>query len=547
MTMDNDTIPLRERLDFLRLDRAALNELAALQPMLDRQLPAALAVFYERLDSVPEMASFFSGKSQMDRAMGKQVIHWQSIASGRFDGDYLESSKRIGERHARIGLEPRWYLGGYALILEQLLTAVITETLAVPEPPRRLFGRATAPVDAEGLARKLSALVKAVLIDMDLAVTVYFDRLTEAAAERDRLASERIRRAVTLTGKTLKSLADGDLTARIVAEFDAEFEEIKHDTNAVADRLEAIVRQLRSTSGSLKTATGEILAGANDLSDRTTKQAATIEETSAAMEQLMGTVAANVASAKAATDSARAVSDAADAGTTVMAEANDAMERITGSSEKIAKIIGLIDDIAFQTNLLALNASVEAARAGEAGKGFAVVAVEVRRLAQSAAAASADIKALIEQSGADVRDGTALVAAATAKLAAIHASVRENQTLMEGIAAASAAQAEGIGEITVAVRQMDEMTQHNAALVEELNGAIEQTEQQAAELDMVVDQFTVSDGDEVLRRVLRGRGGGHEHRAPGTPPPSSARSLTLPSFACLPHQGGGWHPVYGRI
>jgi methyl-accepting chemotaxis protein len=497
---DINSLPLRERLDFVRLDGAALTDLSALQPMVDKHLPAALTAFYERLTGVPEMASFFAGRPQMERAMSKQLVHWQSIASGRFDGDYLESSRRIGERHAKIGLEPRWYLGGYALILEQLLTAVLTETLAAPEKPRRLFGKAPEAVDAGDLSRKLSALVKAVLIDMDLAVTVYFDRLTEAAAERDRLASERIRRAVSLTGETLRRLADGDLTARIAAEFDAEFEEIKDDTNAVADRLEAIVRQLRNTSGSLKTATGEILAGANDLSDRTTKQAATIEETSAAMEQLMGTVAANVASAKAATDSARAVSDAADAGTGVMAEANDAMERITGSSEKIAKIIGLIDDIAFQTNLLALNASVEAARAGEAGKGFAVVAVEVRRLAQSAAAASADIKALIEQSGADVRDGTALVTAATAKLAAIHASVRENQTLMEGIAAASAAQAEGIGEVTVAVRQMDEMTQHNAALVEQINGAIEQTEQQAAELDMLVDQFTVSDGDAVRAR-----------------------------------------------
>lgn len=500
---DTDIIPLRERLDFVRLDEVALAELAALQPMVDRHLPAALAAFYERLAAVPEMAGYFSGGPQMDRAMSKQLVHWQAIAGGRFDADYLESSRRIGERHAKIGLEPRWYLGGYALILEQLLTSVITETLAPPEQPRRLFGRDREhKVDADGLARKLSGLVKAAMVDMDLAVTVYFDRLTEAAAERDRQASERIKRAVSLTGDALRSLADGDLTARISAEFDAELQQIKDDTNAVADRLEAIVRQLRSTSGSLRTATGEILAGANDLSARTTMQAATIEETSAAMEQLMGTVTANVASAKSATQSARAASDAADAGTSVMTEANGAMERITGSSEKIARIIGLIDDIAFQTNLLALNASVEAARAGEAGKGFAVVAVEVRRLAQSAASASADIKALIEQSGADVRNGTALVAAATEKLAAIHASVRENQTLMEGIASASAAQAEGIGEVTVAVRQMDEITQHNAALVEEINGAIEQTEQQAAELDMVVDQFTVSDVDEAaLRRI----------------------------------------------
>jgi len=500
---DNDITALRERLDFVRLDEAALADLRALQPVVERHLPEALSAFYDRLSDVPEMAAFFSGRPQMDQASGKQVGHWGAIAAGRFDAGYIASSRRVGERHAKIGLEPRWYMGGYGLILEHLLTGVLAAELAPSqEKPKGLFGKAKpAEVDAAALSRKLSALVKAVLLDMDLAVTVYFDRLTADAAERDRKAAERIHRAVTLTGEALKSLADGNLTARISAEFDAEFDEIKHDTNAVADRLEQIVRQLRDTSGSLRTATGEILAGANDLSDRTTKQAATIEETSAAMEQLMTTVAANVESARVASGSARAMSETAEAGTGKMARANEAMERITASSDKIGKIIGLIDDIAFQTNLLALNASVEAARAGEAGKGFAVVAVEVRRLAQSAAIASADIKALIEQSGNDVRDGTALVAEAAQKLGAILSSVRDNEVLMEQIATASASQAESIAEVTVAVRQMDEMTQHNAALVEQINGAIEQTEQQAAELDMVVDVFTVSDEDAPMRRV----------------------------------------------
>ena len=494
---------LQQRLDFVRLDDAALADLRSLQPAIERLMPEALAGFYERLSAVPEMMAMFSGRPQMASASSKQIGHWQSIAEGRFDGEYLESTRRVGERHAKIGLEPRWYMGGYGLILEHLLTGVLAEELAPPaEKPRGLFAKPkAAEVDAAALARKLAVLVKAVLLDMDLAVTVYFDRMTEAAAERDRVASERTRRAVALTGEVLKSLAAGDLTVRIEADFDDEFEAIKADTNAVADRLEQIVRQLRGTSGSLRTATSEILSGANDLSDRTTRQAATIEETSAAMEQLMTAVATNVGSVKAASQSARSMSETADAGTDVMARANEAMERITTTSDKIGQIIGLIDDIAFQTNLLALNASVEAARAGEAGKGFAVVAIEVRRLAQSAAAASADIKSLIEQSGSAVRAGSALVAEAANKLGAILSAVRENETLLDQIAAASAAQADGIGEVTVAVRQMDEMTQHNAALVEEMNGAIEQTEQQAAELDMVVDVFTVSEDDELRSRA----------------------------------------------
>ena len=170
-----------------------------------------------------------------------------------------------------------------------------------------------------------------------------------------------------------------------------------------------------------------------------------------------------------------------------------AMERITTSSGKISNIIGMIDDIAFQTNLLALNASVEAARAGEAGKGFAVVAVEVRRLAQSAAQASAEVKVLIEQSGKEVKGGSKLVADASAKLHGMLEHARTNLELLQGIAQEGRSQASSISEVNVAVRQLDEMTQHNAALVEQTNAAIEQTEGQASELDRVVAVFTVTE------------------------------------------------------
>ncbi|ODS94120.1 MULTISPECIES: methyl-accepting chemotaxis protein [unclassified Devosia] len=190
----------------------------------------------------------------------------------------------------------------------------------------------------------------------------------------------------------------------------------------------------------------------------------------------------------------------AEAGGAVMLSANAAMGRITESSAKISNIIGLIDDIAFQTNLLALNASVEAARAGDAGKGFAVVAVEVRRLAQSAASASSEVKALIEQSANEVRGGSRLVAEAVAKLEQMLVAVRGNRELLEGIARDSREQASAIEEVNTAVRQMDEMTQHNAALVEETNAAIEQTEAQASELDRIVAVFT-TDGKAEFAKV----------------------------------------------
>ena len=291
------------------------------------------------------------------------------------------------------------------------------------------------------------------------------------------------------TTEVLGALANTDLSRRMTGAHRGAFATLKADTNAVADKLSEVITQLRATSRALKSATSEILAGANDLSERTTRQAATIEETSASMEQLAQTVSGNAGKAADASKQASVVSSAAEAGGEVMAQANSAMERITTSSAKISNIISMIDDIAFQTNLLALNASVEAARAGEAGKGFAVVAVEVRRLAQSSAEASSEIKSLIEQSSNEVGHGSRLVADAANKLTAMLEGVRANTLVMDEIARASREQASSIAEVNTAVRQMDEMTQHNAALVEEINASIEQTEAQASELDQVIEVF----------------------------------------------------------
>ena len=180
----------------------------------------------------------------------------------------------------------------------------------------------------------------------------------------------------------------------------------------------------------------------------------------------------------------------------VVVTATESMENITSSSNQISSIIGLIDDIAFQTNLLALNASVEAARAGELGKGFAVVAVEVRRLAQSAAQASADVKGLIERSAQHVQSGSRLVAEVAQKIQAILTSARSSNGLMDQIASESREQAASINEVTNGIRQLEQMTQHNASLVEETNQALSTTEMQVAELDRLVDLFNIGAAEE---------------------------------------------------
>jgi methyl-accepting chemotaxis protein len=488
---------LQSRLAFIGLDATAQQRQARVQHHIDKHLPIALDKFYAKVATVPAVAKFFEGKPHMDRAQGKQVGHWKAIAAGQFDDAYFEASSRVGLRHAKIGLEPRWHIGGYGVIVETLVVGVIRDLMAEALKPKQgRFGKKAPSAEeimasAEEMALVLASLVKSTLLDIDIGVSAYFDKISEDARAADDAAKAKINRAVSLTGEVLRDMADGDLTRRITADFEPEFAQIKDDTNAVAERLTSIVGQLQATSGSLKTATREILAGSNDLADRTTRQAATIEQTSASVEQLSLVVVENARRTATASGKAQIVAENATQGGTVMKQANDAMTAIQTSSSKISSIIGLIDDIAFQTNLLALNASVEAARAGDAGKGFAVVAVEVRRLAQSAANASSEVKALVEASANEVRTGSKLVGQAAETLLDILTGAQESAVLIDTIAQANKDQAASLEEVAVAVRTMDEMTQHNAALVEETNAAMEQTEAQASELDSIVDVFRI--------------------------------------------------------
>ena len=255
------------------------------------------------------------------------------------------------------------------------------------------------------------------------------------------------------------------------------------------DSLAAIVREVRSGTDTMATASSEIAAGNLDLSSRTEQQAASLEETASSMEELTATVKQNADNAQRANELAATASDIAVEGGAVVAQVVDTMASIDASSRKIADIIGVIDGIAFQTNILALNAAVEAARAGEQGRGFAVVASEVRNLAHRSAAAAKEIKELIGDSVGKVDDGTRLVTQAGSTMERVVDSIRRVNDIMSDITAASREQSVGIEQVNQSLSQMDQVTQQNAALVEEAAAAAASLQEQGDHLAQAVSVF----------------------------------------------------------
>ncbi|WP_050468456.1 methyl-accepting chemotaxis protein [Herbaspirillum chlorophenolicum] len=296
-----------------------------------------------------------------------------------------------------------------------------------------------------------------------------------------------------------ETVAAGDLTMQVDAHLASRRDEtgkLLHALQAMTGNLARIVGQVRSGTDAISTASREIASGNLDLSARTERQAGSLEETASAMEELTSTVHQNADNARQANQLAASASAVAQQGGEVVSQVVSTMGSINESSRKIVDIIGVIDGIAFQTNILALNAAVEAARAGEQGRGFAVVASEVRSLAQRSAAAAKEIKGLIDDSVAKVGTGSQLVGQAGSTMDQVVASVRHVADIVGEITAASSEQSDGIGQVNLAITEMDQTTQQNAALVEQAAAAAEAMQEQAARLSEVVSQFKLGSAHE---------------------------------------------------
>jgi len=405
-----------------------------------------------------------------------------------------------------------WTIGIVAILVllaATVIAAFVTRQVLGGIP--RLTAVATALADGnldievpcEGQRNEIGSLARSLTILRNGAVE---KRTLEADSQRNREETdgERQRReaektandqevesAVAELGKGLSELSNGNLQVRLEHPFSGEFEKLRTDFNHAAERLSQTMTELSGETHEINSGASEMQAATDDLARRTEQQAAALEETSAALDEITATVRSSASRAEEARDMAEKAQTSTVNSRGVVSNAVDAMSRIESASGEISKIISVIDEIAFQTNLLALNAGVEAARAGEAGKGFAVVAQEVRELAQRSASAAKDIKELITKSGTEVSSGVHLVNETGEALGTISEQVVAINDHIASIATAAREQTTGLSEVNGAINQMDQVTQQNAAMVEEANAVMHRVAGSAKKLAGMIEQFDV--------------------------------------------------------
>jgi methyl-accepting chemotaxis protein len=355
--------------------------------------------------------------------------------------------------------------------------------------------------DEIGRMAKSADIFRLAAIDkLNLEQSTRSQRLQDEAERERRMSlaeadTRALKLAVDALGEGLKHLSEGDLSAEITVNFPPDLERLRHDFNEVATTLKKVMQEIASNSSSIHANSQQMRSAADDLARRTEQQAASLEETSAALAEITQTVKSSTERAEEASHMVDNAKDYAEKSGGVVSDAMAAMNRIEDATGEIGKIINVIDEIAFQTNLLALNAGVEAARAGDAGKGFAVVAQEVRALAGRAAEAARNIKTLVTRSSEEVRSGVDLVTATGEALHRIGEDVLRINEHVKAIVTSAREQSIGLSEINSAVGQMDQVTQQNAAMVEQTNAASHTLATDAENLARLVGQFKMNLGE----------------------------------------------------
>jgi methyl-accepting chemotaxis protein len=469
----NASSDMATRLDFLGLDAADQSRLRAMAPEVSAGIGPALAKFYAKIARTADLSRHFRDEGHTQQARRAQEDHWKQITKGDFAQEYALAVRRIGAVHARIGLEPRWYIGGYGIVLDHLIRHLVTG--------RRTLSRRA----RDRMAGDLSALVRAALLDMEMSISTYIDQLD---ARRKTLEDEQ-RGAFDEISAALGRLSQGDIDIRISQPLSD-----RTGFNQTLEELGALISSVRRVAQEIGGATSELSAASDDLSRRTEQQAASLEQTAAALNEMTASVQKSAQSGREAEEMVARARKVAARGSQIMDETRGAMSSVSSSAGEMGQIISVISEIAFQTSLLALNAGVEAARAGDAGRGFAVVAAEVRALAQRSSDAVRTIQTLIDRSVEQTSHGVALVGTTHSALSEIVAVFADIETTVAEMSGNTQRQALSISEINGAVSYLDEVTQQNAAMVEAATATSSTLQSEAQMLTHLVSRFSGQQG-----------------------------------------------------
>jgi methyl-accepting chemotaxis protein len=451
---------------FVSLTQDNYKAFSRIRWLIDKFGSKALDRLYGHIGRDSAASSMFSSREARNRAANAQLVHWQHLFSGTFDAEQIARSEHIGRVHARIGLKPNYYIGGYALVLEEVIQQALSRGIHT-----RLNGRK--------LGNLVATLVKTALLDMDSALAAYFK------------AEEEARNAVIdAVGEALSQIADGNMRAEL-NDLPETYQQIARDFHRMRHEMSNVLIEMADSAENIETGSSEISSAADDLASRTERTAEGITRTADVMRNVTGAVLDTASQVGEVSVTISDVTTQAEEGGVIVSSAITAMDKIKTSSEQIAQITEVIESIAFQTNLLALNAGVEAARAGEAGKGFAVVASEVGALAHRTTESAKSIKALIGKSSADVHEGVDLVGRTRVALEQIIAKVGGAKVQAGEITTRAEAQASSLQHVSEEIHRMDGATQQNAAMVEQSNAASRALLTEAGRLSAIVSRFSL--------------------------------------------------------